>query len=420
MREQNSEIISSKINIEKIRNDFPILNRVINGYPVIYFDNAATTQRPKQVIDAVKNFYENTNANIHRAVHTLSYEATIAYEEAHKKIAKFINANSWREIIFTRNATEAINLVAYAWGLQHLQKDDEVIVTLMEHHSNIVPWQWLRKFKEIKLKFVDITDDGYLKIEEFEKLITPRTKLVAVVHASNVLGTINPAKEITQIAKSKGCYVLIDGAQSTPHIKVDVQDIRCDFFVASGHKMLGPTGIGFLYSRREILEEMNPFLYGGDMISTVTTEDATWNELPWKFEAGTPNIAGGIGLGVAVDYLQEVGMDKVFEHEKELLNYAFEKMNEIPDIEIYGPRENRLGVISFNIRDIHPHDIAGVLDQHGIAVRSGNHCTQPLLARLGVENTVRASFYIYNTFEEIDRFVDALKKAVKIFKRNKV
>lgn len=420
MREQNSEITGTKIDIEKIRSDFPILSRAINGYSIIYFDNAATTQRPKQVIDAVKNFYETTNANIHRAVHTLSYEATIAYEEAHKKIAKFINAGSWREIIFTRNATEAINLVAYAWGLRHLQENDEVIVTIMEHHSNIVPWQWLRKFKGIKLRFVDVTDDGYLKLEEFEKLITPKTKFIGIVHASNVLGTINPVKEITQIAKSKGCYVLIDGAQSTPHIKIDVQDIGCDFFTASGHKMLGPTGIGFLYARREILEEMDPFLYGGDMISTVTTEGATWNELPWKFEAGTPNIAGGIGLGVAVDYLQEIGMDKVFEHEKELLHYAFERMSEIPDIEIYGPKENRLGVISFNIRGIHPHDIAGVLDQYGIAVRSGNHCTQPLLARLGVENTVRASFYIYNTFDEIDRFVDVLKKAVKIFKRNKV
>jgi cysteine desulfurase / selenocysteine lyase len=417
MREQNNEILTAKIDLEKIRSDFPILKRIVNGNPIIYFDNAATTQRPQQVIDAVKNFYEKMNANIHRAVHTLSYEATIAYEEAHKKVAKFINAKSWREIIFTRNATEAVNLVAYAWGLQNLNEDDEIVITIMEHHSNIVPWQFLKKIKGVKLKFVDITDEGYLKVEEFEKLITEKTKLVGVVHASNVLGTINPVKEITQIAKSRGCYVLIDGAQSTPHIKVDVQDIGCDFFVASGHKMLGPTGIGFLYARREILEEMNPFLYGGDMISTVTTEGATWNELPWKFEAGTPNVAGGIGLGAAVDYLQNIGMDKVFEHEKELLNYAFEKMREIPDIEIYGPRKDRLGVISFNIKGIHPHDVAGVLDQNGIAVRSGNHCTQPLLARLGVENTVRASFYIYNTFDEIDKFVEALKKAVKIFKR---
>jgi cysteine desulfurase/selenocysteine lyase len=416
MAYQNQEIIE-ELKVEQIRRDFPILSRKVNGFDVIYFDNAATTQRPRQVIEAVKNFYENTNANIHRAVHTLSYEATLAYEEAHKKVARFINARSWREIIFTRNATEAVNLVAYAWGLQNLKEGDEIVITIMEHHSNIVPWQWLRRFIGVKLKFVDIRDDGTLKLEQFDEFITERTKLVGIVHASNVLGTINPVREIVRMAKERGSFVLIDGAQSTPHIQIDVQDIGCDFFVASGHKMLAPTGIGFLYARREILEKMNPFLYGGDMISTVTVDEATWNELPWKFEAGTPNVAGGIGLGAAIDYLQRIGMNRIFEHERELLNYAIGKMRELPDIEIYGPEAERLGVISFNIGGIHPHDIAGILDQYGIAVRSGNHCTQPLLNRLGIENTVRASFYIYNTKDEIDRFIEALGRAIKIFKR---
>ncbi|MCS7198416.1 MAG: cysteine desulfurase [Candidatus Bipolaricaulota bacterium] len=400
-----------------LRRDFPIFSRTVHGKPLIYLDNAATTQRPQSVIDAVTEYYRRYNANVHRAVHTLSHEASVAYEEAHKKAAKFVNARSWREIVFTRNATEAINLVAYAWGLHNLQPGDEVLVTIMEHHSNLVPWQMLRELRKIQLKFLDVTDEGRLELDELSKLLTKRTKLVGVIYASNVLGTINPVREIITEARRVGAVTVVDAAQAAPHLPIDVQALGCDFLAVSGHKMLGPTGIGFLYGRQELLERMHPFLHGGDMISTVTTESVTFNELPWKFEAGTPHIAGGIGLGAAIDYLSALGLENVYAHEQKLLAYALEKLSHINGLEIYGPKDtkDRLAVISFNLKGIHPHDVAGVLDEAGIAIRSGHHCAQPLMRRLGMDNTARASFYIYNSEDDVDALVDALKTAQKLF-----
>jgi cysteine desulfurase/selenocysteine lyase len=400
-----------------VRRDFPIFARTVHGKPLIYLDNAATTQRPQAVIDAITGYYCNYNANVHRAVHTLSHEASVAYEEAHKKAAQFVNARSWKEIVFTRNATEALNLVAYSWGLRNLQPGDEVLVTIMEHHSNIVPWQMLREVNKIQLRFLDVTDEGRLKRDDLHRLLTRRTKLVGVIYASNVLGTINPVRAIIEEAKRVDAITIIDAAQAAPHIAIDVQALGCDFLAVSGHKMLGPTGIGFLYGRKELLGAMHPFLHGGDMISTVTTENVTFNELPWKFEAGTPNIAGGIGLGAAMDYLQNIGMGNIYAHEQKLLAHALEKLPSVKGLEIYGPHEiqDRLAVISFNIRGIHPHDVAGVLDEAGIAVRSGHHCAQPLMKRLGMDNTARASFYIYNSEDDVDALVEALKTAQKLF-----
>ncbi|GBD38889.1 putative cysteine desulfurase [bacterium HR37] len=400
----------------EIRKDFPIFERKIRGKPLIYLDNAATTQKPRSVIESEKRFYEEINANIHRAVYTLSYEATVLYEEAHKKVADFIGAKSWREIVFTRNATESINLVAYGWGLRRLKEGDEVLLTIMEHHSNIVPWQMLRDLKGITLRFLDVDSEGRLDLDKLPNLLSEKTKLVSIIHASNVLGVINPVKYIINEAKKVGALVLVDAAQSIPHIPIDVGDLGCDFLVASGHKMLGPTGIGFLYGRSELLDSMDPFLYGGDMIETVTLDKATWNELPWKFEAGTPNIAGGIGLGVAIDYLNKIGLRNIAYMEKELLDHAFARFSDLPWIEVYGPKgDERIGVISFNIKGIHPHDIAGVLDEEGIAVRSGHHCAQPLMRRLGMDNAVRVSFYLYNTKEEVDRLVDVLREVKRVF-----
>ncbi len=400
----------------RIRKDFPIFSRKIRGKPLIYFDNAATTQKPRSVIEAEKRFYEETNANVHRAVHTLSYESTVLYEDSHKKVADFIGAKSWREIIFTRNATESINLVAYGWGLHNLQKGDEVLITIMEHHSNIVPWQMLRDRKGITLKILDVDHEGRLRLDEFPKLISEKTKLVGVVHASNVIGTINPISELVREAKKVGAVVLVDAAQSIPHLPINVIELGCDFLAASGHKMLGPTGTGFLYGRYGLLNEMEPFLYGGDMIETVTLEKATWNELPWKYEAGTPNIAGGIALGAAIDYLKMVGLESISEHENELLSYAIDRMSDFPWIELYGSRgPDRVGVIPFNIKGVHPHDVAGVLDEEGIAVRSGHHCAQPLMRRLGIENAVRASFYLYNTREEVDKLLEVLREVRRLF-----
>jgi len=401
-----------------IKDDFPIFRRRVNGKELIYFDNAATTQRPLQVISRIRDYYENMNANIHRAVHTLSYEATVLYEEAHKKVAKFINARSMREIVFTRNATEAINLVAYGWGLWTLKEGDEVIISIMEHHSNIVPWQMLRRLKGIRLNYIPVDDNGDLRLDEYRRMLNGRTKLVAITHCSNVLGTINPVKEMVSMAKEFGAITLVDAAQSVPHIPVDVQEIQCDFLVASGHKMLGPTGTGFLYGKEDLLTQMEPFNYGGDMIDRVTMENATWNELPWKYEAGTPNISGGIGLGAAIDYLLDLGMENVFRHELELTDYALNSLREIHGLKIYGHQDtrNRLGVISFNIEGIHPHDIAGFLDEEGIAVRSGHHCAQPLMNQLGMDNAVRVSFYIYNTISEIDKFLSVLKRIKTLLK----
>ena len=400
-----------------IKNDFPIFKRKVHGKPLIYLDNAATTQKPESVINCIDNYYRNHNSNIHRGVHTLSYESTVMYEEAHKKVADFIGAKDWKEIIFTRNATESINLLAYGWGLHQLKEGDEVLITIMEHHSNIVPWQMLRDLKGIKIKVLGVDTKGNLKLDELPGLLSEKTKLVSIIHASNVLGTINPIKYITQEAKKVGAMVLIDAAQSIPHLSIDVNEIGCDFLVASGHKMMGPTGVGFIYGREQLLEDMEPFMYGGDMIEKVTLEKSTWNELPWKFEAGTPNIAGGIGLGAAVDYLETIGLQNIYDHEEELLNYALEKMSEFDWIKVYGHKSQSasVGVISFNVDGVHPHDVAGMLDEQGIAIRSGHHCAQPLMQDLSMDYTARVSFYLYNTKEEIDLCIETLKKVKNLF-----
>lgn len=404
--------------VSKIREDFPILRRLINDKPLVYLDNAATTQKPQVVIDALVDYYTKHNANIHRGIHTLAEEATTMYENSREKIAQFIGAETPKEIIFVRNSTEAINLVAYSWGRSFLKSGDEIILSESEHHSNLVPWQILAKEKGIKLLFVPLNDEGYLDIEYFKKLLTKKVKLVSLVHISNVLGTINPMEEIGRMAHGVGAFLLIDGAQSVPRMSVNVQNLNCDFLVASGHKMLGPTGIGFLYARQDLLEKMPPFLGGGDMIREVYLDHAVWNELPWKFEAGTPDIAGAIALGTAVDYLSNLGMENVFEHERELTDYALSQLGSLRNLSIYGPKttENKTGVISFSLKSIHPHDAAQILDEEGIAIRSGFHCAMPLHQKLKIPATCRASFYIYNTKEEIDKLVEGIEKAKAIFK----
>ena len=403
----------------KIREDFPILKRKVNGHPLIYLDNAASSQKPKQVIEAITMFYENHYANIHRGVHTLSQEASEAYEEAHAKVARFISANGSEEIVFVRNTTEAINLVAYSWALRQLKPGDEILTTLMEHHSNIVPWELLSQLKDIHVKYVGITKDGVLDYPEFEEKLSQRTKLVTVVHVSNVLGTINDVRRICRLAHEVGALVLVDGDQSVPHMPVSVKELDCDFLAFSGHKMLGPSGIGVLYAKKEILESMSPFLGGGGMISKVRFDTSTkkckidWNVLPWKFEAGTPNIEGGIGLGAAVDYLSSIGMDEVRRYEEELVSYALKRMSELEKIKIYGPSDPRMrgGVISFNLEGMSPHDVAMIMDQSGIAIRSGYHCAEPLHDAMGIHGgTARVSFYIYNTTSEIDIFINKLKE----------
>ncbi len=406
------------MNVHKIRQDFPILQRTVNDKPLVYLDNAATTQRPLQVIQAVGNFYRTHNANVHRSPHTLSFEATQAYEDAHRAVARLINAPSWREVIFVRNATEALNLVAYGWGLHHLKEGDEILTTVSEHHSNIVPWQFLARVTGARVRYVPVDEEGRWTPDDVRKMLSPHTRIVALGHVSNITGVIHPVKEAAQLAREAGALVVVDGAQAVPHLPVDVQDLGVDFYAASGHKMLGPTGIGFLWGRAELLESMEPFLYGGDMIAEVTLEGASWNELPWKFEAGTPNIAGGIGLKAAVDYLEAVGLQAILEHELDLTRYALERLQEIPGIVLYGPRtaENRVGVITFNLEGVHPHDVAYILDQEGIAIRSGHHCAQPLLTRLAAGNTARASFYLYNTRDEVDLFITALEKAARVLR----
>jgi len=407
------------INVARIREDFPILKRQVNDKPLVYFDNAATSQKPKVVIDAIDRYYREYNANIHRGIHKLAEEATLAYEEAREKVANFVNAKRTAEIIFTRNATEAINLVAYSWGRANIRKGDKIVLTIMEHHSNIVPWQLLAQEKDAKLEFVKVDENGELRQDEVHRLIDEKTKIVCVTHASNVLGTINPVKDIGRVAHRYGALFLIDAAQSVPHMTVDVRDIDCDFAAFSGHKMLGPTGIGVLYGKSEQLQNMPPFLGGGEMIREVHTSGTSWKDLPYKFEAGTPDISGVIGLGAAVDYLRGIGMRNVHDYEKEITSYALERMKQVEDVVIYGPTEvaHRVGVVSFNLGDIHPHDLASMLDEDGIAIRSGHHCAQPLMEFLELPATSRASFYIYNTKEEVDVFVKALEKARKLFAR---
>ncbi len=405
------------MNVDAIRKDFPELERSIHGERLIYFDNAATSLRPKSVVDAVSSFYLHYNANIHRAIHTLSQEATKAYEEAHQKVARFINASSMEEIVFTRNTTESINLVVFSLFLsEKIREGDGVVISLMEHHSNMVPWQMLRDRFGIKLHVVGLNNDGTLNLNHLKEILDKEEniKVVAIVHASNVLGTVNDVKEIGKLAHEKGAIFVVDGAQSAPHIKIDVKDIDCDFFAFSGHKMLGPTGIGALYGKKDILEELEPFLRGGDMIWEVSLDKVTFNKLPWRYEAGTSNIAGGIGFGAAVDYLEKIGMQNIERHERELASYALSKLNEIDYVRVYGPKE-RIGVIAFNVMQkngniLSPEMIASILDRHGIAIRTGCHCAQPLHNDfLHVRGTARASFYLYNTKDEIDKFIEVLK-----------
>ena len=409
----------TELDVEALREQFPIFRRTVRGKRLIYLDSAATSQKPQCVIDAEREFYERYNANVHRGAYLIAEEATAAYEAAREKVAKFINAPSKDCIVFTRGTTEAINLVAYSWGWANLKEGDEILLTEMEHHSNIVPWQLIAERTGAKIKVVPITDDGLLDMEAFDRLLTERVKIVAVTHVSNVLGTINPVQEICRKAHEVGAVVLVDGAQAAPHLPVDVQAIDCDFYALSGHKMCGPTGSGARYGRKELLEAMPPFLGGGEMIRTVTFERTTFNDVPYKFEAGTPAIAQAIGLGAAVDYLTKIGVERIRAHEVELVAYALERLREIKGITIYGvaPPEQRGGVIAFNIGDIHPHDLATFLDAHGICIRAGHHCAQPLMRRFNVAATARASFYLYNTPGEIDALADALHKAHQFFAR---
>jgi len=402
--------------VDKVRNDFPILQTKVHDKPLIYFDNAATTQKPKSVLKAIKQHYETTNANVHRGVYQLSEQATKLYEDAHNIVGDFINAES-EEIIFTKNATESLNLLAYSL-CSSLKPGDELLLTQMEHHSNLVPWQQLAKQKGCTVRFAEVNKDGTLNRASFSSLLNEKTKIVAVTQVSNFLGTINPVEELAKEAHHVGAVFIVDASQSVPHLPVDVQKIDCDYAVFSGHKLCGPTGIGVLYGKRSLLEKLPPFLFGGDMIKEVTFEDTKWNELPWKFEAGTPPIAGGIALAVAVKYLKKLGMENVQAHERALTTYALEKLHEIPNVTIYGPSaEQRGAIISFNIDGIHAHDVAAFLDSFGIAIRGGHHCAMPLAKVLGVNGTARASFYFYNTKEEIDVFIDAVKKAKEFFRK---
>ncbi|HYN88519.1 MAG TPA: cysteine desulfurase [Ardenticatenaceae bacterium] len=403
--------------LEAVRAQFPILARQIHGRPLVYLDNTASTQKPLQVIEAMDDYYRRLNANVHRGVHLLSEEATAAYEGARKRIARFINARSAREVVFTRNATESINLVAATWGRANLRAGDSVLITQMEHHSNIVPWQILRDQIGFQLRYIRVTDDGLLDEDAIDRLLDERVKLCAVTQMSNVLGTINDVQALVARAHAVGAKILVDAAQSVPHMPVDVQALDVDFLAFSGHKMCGPTGIGVLWGRRELLEEMPPYMGGGDMIKTVSMESCTWNDLPYKFEAGTPAIAEAVGLGAAVDFLSDLGMHNVRRHEVELTSYALESLSEVPNLTVYGPRDatRKGGVVAFTYADLHPHDIAALLDREGIAIRAGHHCAQPLAERFGVVATARASFYLYTRPDEVDALVTALKKLEGVF-----
>lgn len=399
-----------------IRQDFPVLRRQVHGKRLVYLDNAATSQKPYSVIRALTEYYENYNANVHRAIHALGEEATAAYEGARQKIAEFIGAESPRSIVFTRGASEALNMVAYAWGQAHVGEGDEIVITQMEHHSNLIPWQQLARRTRATLRYVSLTEDGRLDLSNLDEFINERTRIVAVTHVSNVLGTVNPVKQIAAKAHAVGAICVVDGAQSAPHMPIDVREIGCDFFAFSGHKMCGPTGVGVLYGKLELLEEMDPFLFGGEMIDSVTLEEATWKAAPHRFEAGTPNIAGVIGLGAAVDYLKSLGMENVARHEAALTKYCVERMRaEVPDVVLYGPEEASSGIVCFNLPGVHPHDLAQVLDHAGVAIRAGHHCAQPLMHWLGVPATARASLYLYNNEEDVEIFVSALIKAKEFF-----
>ncbi|HEL6811331.1 TPA: cysteine desulfurase [Listeria monocytogenes] len=405
------------IDIQKIRADFPILAQEINEKPLAYLDNAATSQKPKQVIEALTHYYEIDNANVHRGVHTLAARATDAYESARGKVAKFIHAREVAEIIFTRGTTSAINLVVDSYAEANIEAGDEIVISYLEHHSNLIPWQQLAKRKGAVLKYIELEEDGTISVEQAKKTIGEKTKIVALAHVSNVLGTITPMKEIAAIAHQFGAVILVDGAQAVPHMEVDVVDLDADFYAFSGHKMMAPTGIGALYGKRELLDAMEPTEFGGEMIDFVELYDSTWKELPWKFEAGTPIIGGAIALGAAIDYLAEVGLANIHAHEQALASYAIEEMSKIEGITIYGPKDasKRCGLVTFNLEGAHPHDIATILDEDGIAIRAGHHCAQPLMKWLDVSSTARASFYIYNTKEEIDALIDGLKLTKEYF-----
>ena len=403
------------LNIEEIRKDFPILSRTVYNRPLVYLDNAATTQKPRAVVEAMTEEYYSVNANVHRGVHYLSQQATELHEQARANVQKFINARSEAEIIFTRGTTESLNLVAFSFGEAFLKEGDEVLVSVMEHHSNIVPWQMLRERKGIVLKVIQMTDEGEIDLEAYKNLFSPRTRLVSIAHVSNVLGTVNPVKEMTAIAHAHGAKVLVDGAQSVPHRRVDVQDIGCDFLTFSGHKIYGPTGIGVLYGREELLEKMPPYQGGGEMIARVSFEKTTYERLPFKFEAGTPDFVGSHALAVALDYVRGIGQDIIAAHEADLTRYAMEQMSLIPGMKIYGTAREKDAVISFNVGDIHPLDLGTLLDRLGIAIRTGHHCAQPLMARCGVESMARASFALYNTRAEVDALVAGIDRVRKMF-----
>ena len=403
------------LDTDSIRKEFPFLEAGNGEIPLVYFDNASTTQKPIQVLDKLDHFYRESNANVHRGVYRLSQQATESYENARKKIAGFINAKEDRSIIFTRGTTESINLVAYAWAQQQLKPGDEILITEMEHHSNLVPWQISAKRTGATLKYIPLNDDLELDITNLKNYFTPNTKLFAVIHKSNSLGKINPVQQLVKYAKTVGAITVVDGAQSVPHTAVDVQKLDCDFFACSGHKMLGPTGVGILYGKPELLESMEPFQSGGEMIDTVSMAESTWNDIPWKFEAGTPNIAQAIGLGKAVDYLQNLNMKEIEDHIGELTEYALESIQKINGMKVYNQENNRSGIISFNVEGVHPHDLAQFLDQDGIAIRTGHHCTQPIMKKLGVSATARISFYIYNTKEEIDKLCRCIKSTLNYF-----
>lgn len=405
------------MNVHDIRRQFPILDQEVNGKSLVYLDSSATSQKPIQVIETMEKYYKEINSNVHRGVHTLGTRATDAYEGAREKVRKFINAKSTQEVIFTRGTTTAINTVAASYAADNLSAGDEIVITYMEHHSNIIPWQQVARRTGATLKYIPLQEDGTISLEDARATITANTRVVSVMQVSNVLGVINPVKEIAKIAHENGAIMVVDGAQSAPHMKIDVQDLDCDFLAFSGHKMCAPTGIGVLYGKKHLLEKMEPIEFGGEMIDFVHLQESTWKELPWKFEAGTPIIAGAIGLGAAIDFLNEIGLDNIAQHEHKLAEYALDKMSSVPGMTIYGPLDasKRAGLVTFNISDVHPHDVATVLDAEGIAVRAGHHCAQPLMKWLKASATARASFYLYNTEDDIDKLVEGLVKTKEYF-----
>ena len=410
------------IDAQKLRQDFPILHQLVNDEPLVYLDNAATTQKPEAVLDKLTAYYHQDNANVHRGVHTLAERATQAYEGAREKVRTFINAKETAEVLFTRGTTTSLNWVAKSFGAKFVEAGDEIVISYMEHQSNIIPWQQLAQQKKAKLVYIDITPEGYLDLADAKRKIGPKTKIVSIAHVSNVLGGINPIEELIALAHANDAVMVVDGAQSVPHMKVDVQQLDADFYAFSGHKMCGPTGIGVLYGKRRWLDQMEPVEFGGEMIDFVNLYDSTWKELPWKFEAGTPNIAGGIGLGAAVDYLSAIGMDEIHAYEQSLVDYVMPKLQAIDGVTVYGPQDpqDHTGVIAFNIDGLHPHDVATALDMEGVAVRAGHHCAQPLLKYLNVPATARASFYFYNTKKDADRLIDAIHKTKEFFQHGTI